>query len=248
MPSTFLFRFKGKMKFEPGQFVQAALDHFGEVTLAPCSDPQIKDSFELCIRGVGSTTNEMVKLLPGDKLKIRGPYGIGWPLLDLNWHDIVIITGGLGLVPLRPLIFELLKNRINYNKISIFAGFKSSDHILFEKDLLEWKKAKIEVNAVCELATDDFWGTKGLITAPLAAAKLNAKKTTVLICGPEVMVPYCNEILFEKNITSKQIYISYERRMECGIGVCQHCSCGKLLVCTDGPVFRFDRIEKEILK
>ncbi|MEI6499071.1 MAG: FAD/NAD(P)-binding protein [bacterium] len=248
MPSTYLFRFKGKIKFEPGQFFQVALDHFGEGTFAPCSDPKDKNSFELCIRGVGSTTNQMIQLLPGDKLKIRGPYGVGWPLHELNWHDVVIIAGGLGLVPLRPLIYELIRNRINYNKISIFAGFKSADHILFESDLLSWRKAKIEINAVAELATDKFWCKIGLITEPLSIAKINPKKTKVLICGPDIMVPYCNKVLFDKKIKPNQIYISYERRMECGIGICQHCSCGKFLVCKDGPVFRFDQIEKEILK
>ncbi len=248
IPSTFLFRFKGHIKFEPGQFVQAALDHFGEGTFAVCSDPHNKDYFELCIRGCGSTTNAMIGLLPGDKMKIRGAYGKGWPLIDLNWRDVILIAGGLGLVPLRPLIYELIRNRINYNQIKIFAGFKSADHILFEADLKSWKKSKIDVIAVAELATDKFWGKRGLITEPLAATKLSAKKSTVLICGPDIMVPYCNKVLFDKKIKPEQIYISYERRMECGIGICQHCSCGKLLVCQDGPVFRFDQIEKEVGK
>lgn len=246
-PSTFLFRLRGKLKFAPGQFVQISLDHFGEATFAPCSDPENNAFFELCIRGCGGTTNELIKLLPGDSMKIRGPYGNGWPIAKLLGKEIVLIAGGLGLVPLRPLIFELIRNKKEFKKIVLIAGAKSDHHLLFEEDLLSWAKKLNQIEAYVENRQRDFWGKKGMITEPLKTLKLS-KKTIALLCGPEVMVPYCNDILLKNDVLEKNIYISFERRMECGIGICQHCNIGKYLVCRDGPIFALDTIKKELKK
>lgn len=246
-PSTFLFRFRGRLNFSPGQFVQAAFDRFGEATFAPCSDIENKEFFELCIRGCGATTNQIIKLLPGDKLKIRGPYGNGWPLAKLLGKEIVLIAGGLGLVPLRPLINELIRNKSEFKKISLIVGAKTDHHLLFENDLIAWKKKINQVEAYVEHRDRDFWGEKGMITEPLKKLRLD-KKAVALICGPEIMVPYCNDILLSKDVLEKNIFISFERRMECGIGICQHCNIGKYLVCQDGPVFSLDKIKGELNK
>lgn len=247
-PDTFLLRMAGKIQFKPGQFCQVDLPHVGEATFAYCSDPKEKKFFELCIRGCGSTSNAVTRLMPGEKMNIRGPYGNGWPTKELRRHNIILIAGGLGLVPLRPLIFEMLHERKNFGKITLIAGGKTSEHILFESDLITWKKKLDKVIAVAEYVEGDFWGAKGLITAPIEKLEIEAKKTMSLICGPEVMVPFVNNVLLDKGLAENQIYISYERRMECGIGVCQHCNIGKYLVCKDGPVFRYDLIKPELDK
>lgn len=246
---TFLFRIKGKMDFSPGQFVQVKLDHFGEATFAPCSDPENKTSFDLCIRGCGTTTNQIIKLLPGDMLKIRGPYGNSWPIAKLLDREIVIIAGGLGLVPLKPLILSLLQNKTEFKKITLIVGTRSCHDLLFQKDLELWQK-KINVRVAAEHVTKGFlpFVEKGIITQPIADIKINAKNTRVLMCGPEVMFSYCNKILLEKNISEKNIFISFERRMECGVGICQHCNIGKYLICKDGPVFPLDKIANELNK
>ena len=244
-PSTFLFRLKGKLDFQPGQFVEISSDHFGEATFAPCSSPSNEKYFEVCIRNCGSTSHHLADLMPSDEMSVRGPYGNGWPTNKLKGKDIIMIAGGLGLVPLRPLILSMLEKK-NRN-MTIVAGFRSSEHLLFEQDLKCWSKI-FKVNAMAEVATTHFWGQKGMITDGIDKLKLNHKKTIVLICGPEMMVPFCIEELAKKGITDSQIYISYERRMECGIGVCQHCSIGKYLVCADGPVFAYDKIKGEVGK
>lgn len=246
-PSTFLFRLKGKLKFAPGQFVQVSLEHYGEATFAPCSDPGNQDFFELCIRGCGGTTNELIKLLPGDSVQIRGPYGNGWPMAKLLDKEIVIVAGGLGLVPLRPFIFELIGNKTEFKKIILIAGAKSNHHLLFENDLLSWKKKLNQLEVYVEYRDRTFWGEKGRVTEPLKKLALN-KKTLALLCGPEVMIPYCNDILLNKGIPEENIFISFERRMECGIGICQHCNIGKYLVCEDGPIFSLNKIKEELRK
>ncbi|MFA6963431.1 MAG: FAD/NAD(P)-binding protein [Patescibacteria group bacterium] len=244
-PSTFLFRLRGNLKFMPGQIVEISSDHFGEATFAPCSSPSNEKYFEICIRNCGSTSHHLADLMPGDEMSVRGPYGIGWPIEKLRGKEIVMIAGGLGLVPLRPLISSMLEK--NQKNIAVVAGFRSSEHLLFENDLKSWSKI-FKVHAMTEVATERFWGEKGLITDGIEKLKLNHKKTVALICGPEVMVPFCIEELAKKGIQDNQIFISYERRMECGIGICQHCSIGKYLVCKDGPVFAYDKIKGEIGK
>lgn len=240
-----LFRLKGRLDFEAGQFVEASMPHFGNITLAPCSSPKNKKEFELCVHSVGSTSNAMIELLPSDKINLRGPYGHGWPTDKFHGHNLVIIAGSMGLVPLRPILLDL-ENKIHFGKISLFAGFKKPEDVILEPDLKRWKK-KLKVHAVVEQTDHKFWGGRGLITEPLETATID-KKSIVLMCGPEAMYSHCDEILNQKGILDKQIHVSLERRMECGVGLCQHCSCGKHLVCQDGPVLRYDKIKSEVSK
>lgn len=241
-----LFELAGKFNFSPGQFVQILLDHYGEATFAPCSDTNNKKTFQIAVRACGNVSKQMVKLLPGNKIKIRGPYGNGWPMAKLLGKNVLIIAGGMGLVPMRPLIIEMLRYKEEFKKINLVSGFKTDGHIIFDEEFIAWAK-KIEVDLYCEIVGHNNIAEKGMITKPLENLTLN-KNTVVLICGPEVMLKFCNDILLKKGVKKENIYISFERRMECGIGFCQHCSIGKYLVCKDGPIFPLSKIEKEIGK
>jgi len=247
-PETFLFCLKGKLMFEPGQFVQVSLPHYGEATFAPCSDPDEKEFFELVIRACGNTTNQLVKLLPGDFMELRGPYGHGWPMGKLIGKNVVLVTGGIGIIPLRPLIFQLFKYKKEFKKLTLLSGYRTADFVTFKNDYQKWLKqfnyAKVAVEKSCK----DWWGEVCMPTDLIQNMKLSHKDTVVLICGPEVMFKFCIDVLHKKNIPNNQIYISFERRMECGIGLCQHCNIGKYLVCQDGPIFRWDIIQPELDK
>ncbi len=245
---TVVFKIAGKINFSPGQFVQVSLPHFGEATFAPCSDPNQKKYFSLCIRNQGSTSEALTKLQVGEEISILGPYGKGWPVDKLIDKNILLIVGGMGIVPIRPLIFELLKYRKEFKKISLLAGFKTPHHILFEEDFLIWKNKLDYLRVAVEKDDKNWWGQSCMITELIKKKKINQKNTVILMCGPEVMFPHCNKILFNKKIDKKNIYVSMERRMECGIGLCQHCNIGKYYVCKDGPVFRWDIIEEELNK
>lgn len=247
-PNIFLFRLKENLSFSPGQFVQVNSPRYGEATYVPCSNPKEKNFFELCIRGCGNTSNQLIKLLPGDKINLRGPYGNGWPFSKLLGHDILIIAGGMGMVPLRPLIYEILRYRREFKKINFVAGFKTDRHILFKEDLIDWQSKFDQFKLCFEHQYDKSFGQKGMITDGIAETQLNPKKTIVLMCGPEIMYSFANEILAEKGIPENNIYISFERRMGCGIGICQHCNIGKYLVCRDGPVFTLAKIKSELGK
>jgi len=248
-PDTFWFRFKGKLNFKPGNFIQAYIPHVGEATFAPCSSHRDKTGFELVVRAVGNTTKQLVKLLPGDKLAIRGPYGNSWPLGSMLEKNVLIVVGGMGIVPLRPLIFELEKYKKNFKKISVLAGFKTPHHVLFEKDFKRWRKVLNHVSVATEKTEKNWWGDVCMITESIAKLKFNSNNTKVMMCGPEIMFSHCNDILHgKKRIKHKDIFISFERKMECGVGLCQHCNIGKYLVCKDGPIFRYDKIMTELKK
>jgi len=247
-PDTFLLTISGKLKFEPGQFVQVSLPGVGEATFAPCSNPRSIDKFQLMIRACGSTTNQLVKLLPGDSILIRGPYGKGWPIGKLIGKNVLLVTGGLGIVPLRSLIFELIKYKKEFKKIFLLSGFRTSHYVLFEEDYKKLRSYVDYLKIAVEKSDKNWWGETCMTADLIKNIQLSPKNTIVLICGPEVMFKFCLDELTKKKIPAKNIYISFERRMECGVGICQHCNIGKYLVCQDGPVFRWDIIQPELNK
>ena len=247
-PDTVLFTLAGKIKFDSGQFVQVSLPGVGEATFVPCSNPLNTSEFQLMIRACGNATNRLVELLPGDSMLIRGPYGNGWPIGKLIGKNILIITGGLGIVSLRPLIFELLKYKKEFKKISILSGFRAPHCVLFENDYKKLSAAVNYLKVACEKSDKHWWGETAMTAELIKNMKLSKADTIALICGPEIMFKFCIDELIKKNIPSKNIYLSFERRMECGIGICQHCNIGKFLVCKDGPVFRWDIIKPELNK
>ncbi len=247
-PETILFTLKGSFEFLPGQFVQAMLPRYGNITLAPCSDPEIKNSFQLCVRAAGSASSKITELSPGDNLKMRGPYGKGWPISKILGKNVTLIAGGMGLVPLRPIIYYLTKYRSEYKKINLITGFRTDHHVVFKNELLKLKTKISELDIEVEHIIDkSFPADQGLITQPLEKIKFD-KNSLVLMCGPEVMTNHCIPILLNGGVEENNIYISYERRMECGIGICQHCNIGKYKVCEDGPVFSYDKIKSELTR
>lgn len=247
-PDTILFTIGGNLNFASGQFVQIAVDHIGEATFAPCSDPEQKGHFDICVRSAGNLSSHLAELLPGDFINMRGPYGNGWPLMKMIGHNVMIIAGGMGMVPMRPLLSDLTHNKSEFRKTYLVGGFKTNDHVLFAEDLLALKKNFAEMIICAEHTSGDSWVEKGMITESVEKINITDKNTIALICGPEIMYPECIKILTEKGIAEKNIYLSYERRMECGIGACQHCNIGKYLVCKNGPVFSWDRIKTELGK
>ena len=246
-PETVQLKLKGKFIFEPGQFLQASLSNYGEGTFAPCNNPKEKTNFEVCVKSFGNLSRQMIQLLPGDYLKVRGPYGNGWPIGKIIGKNILIIAGGMGLVPLRPLIYEILENREDFKQVKFLAGFKSPHHILFTDDLENWQKKLNYFNLCLEYGQCELNHEKGFVMSALKDIEID-KNTIVLMCGPEIMYHYCLPLLKNHKIPEENIYLSYERRMECGIGACQHCNIGKYLVCENGPVFRYDIIKDEIGK
>ena len=229
---------------DPGQFVEASLFGIGEAPISIASSPTVRNSFDLCVRRVGRVTTEMHKLEAGDEIGIRGPFGQGFPIRILEGNDLLFVAGGLGVVPLRSLINYVIDNRRDFGKVNILLGCKTPDSMLFGDEVAEWNK-RLDVNFNCTVdrADPDWAGNVGLITSLIPGISLDVDRTFAIVVGPPVMYKFVIKELLAKKIPERQIYVSLERHMKCGLGRCGHCQIEDIYCCQDGPVFCYERIK-----
>ncbi|MDD5538429.1 MAG: FAD/NAD(P)-binding protein, partial [Candidatus Omnitrophica bacterium] len=236
-----LFRIEldGKKDLEhvPGQFVQVSLFGVGEAPISVCSSPTEKGFFELTVRRVGGLTTAMHKLETGSVLGIRGPFGKGFPLDAMRGNDLLIVAGGLGIVPLRSLIHYILDQRKDFGDVQILLGCKTPKDMLFGEEVEAWqKRADIKFNCTVDRADPDWKGNVGLITSLIPGASIEPKKTYAVVVGPPIMYKFVIVELLKKEIPGHQIIVSLERKMKCGLGKCGHCQIRGVYVCQSGPV------------
>lgn len=227
--------------FNPGQFLEVSVLGVGEATFVPCSAPSNKESLEIVVRKVGRVTTALHNKREGEILGIRGPLGNGFPLEELSGRDLILVAGGLGIVPLRPLLLFSLERRNKFGKISLFYGAKTPKEFLFQEEISLWEKVASIYQSV-DLPDKNWSCDVGMVTAPLKKAELPRSRKAAILCGPPIMCRSVIEILNKKGFKNSEIYLSLERKMHCGIGKCQHCVVGKSYVCQDGPVFRYDEL------
>lgn len=240
-----------RFSFSPGQFVELSLPKVGEAPFAPCSAPGEK-YFELCVRRVGRLTEKIHEMKVGDTVGLRGPYGHGWPRSagpnpaqrgGPSNKNLVIVVGGLGLIPLRTLILGKEKFLDKDAKLQIFYGAKNPDEMLFRDEYDQWRKKKIEINLTVDKECAGWEGCTGLVTSLFDKFPL-AENRRVFLCGPPMMYKPAIAKLKEKGVTDEDIFLSLERRMHCGTGVCQHCAVGPYYTCKDGPVFAYNKTKE----
>ncbi len=234
----------GSLDHEPGQFVMVSAFGIGEIPLSVCSSPTDRGAFQLCVRKVGKVTEAMHRLEAGDEIGIRGPYGKGFPIRILEGNDLCIVAGGLGIAPLRSLINYVLANRRDFGKVHILLGCKTPRDMLFVDELDTWKK-RMDVYYECTVdkAAPDWAGNVGLITTLIPGVDLEPERTFAIVVGPPVMYKFVIKELLAKNIPERQILVSFERHMKCGMGKCGRCQIQNLYCCQDGPVFNYDDIK-----
>ncbi len=229
----------------PGQFMMLSLFGIGESAIS-LSDTSNNGSVTTTIRNVGSVTNAILRLKEGDFIGIRGPYGNGWPLERAEGKNVLIVVGGMGIVPLRGVVNYIKNNRKKFGDLEIIYGARTPDDMLFRYEFEKWKQIKntrldltvdelpIETTSKCKI---------GLVTSCFPSMKTHHKNAIVLVCGPEIMMRYAAKCLETIGFKDRQIYLSLERRMKCGIGKCGHCQIGLKYVCKDGPVFNYADIK-----
>jgi len=249
-PDTYLFRLEKtvknkkdskKISYEPGQFYQVSVVGFGEAPISVCS---YSDEFlEFNVRAVGDVTNEIVKLEPGDTLWLRGPYGTHYPMKEMIGKSLVIVGGGTGVAPLRGVIKYIEKHRADYDRVHLFIGFRSPEAIIFKKDIDLWNRI-FDLHFTVDKADSSYKGKVGLVTQVCEESGLDCNNKAAIVCGPPAMIKFTIIVLEKMGFSHSQIYVSHERRMKCGVGMCGHCMISGIYVCKDGPVFRYDQIEK----
>ncbi len=232
-----------KFSFLPGQFNMLYVFGVGEAAISISSDPVKINTIEHTIHRVGTVTAALAHMKKGNVIGVRGPYGAGWNLDAAKGKDVCIATGGIGLAPLRPVIYSLLKNRDDYGRIVILYGGRSPLDLLFRVELEKWEdEENIEVLVTVDRADSSWKGHIGVVTSLLSYIKLDTRNTIAYVCGPEIMMKYTIDELVRRGLSDEQVFLSMERNMKCAVGFCGHCQYGPTFICKDGPVFPLPRI------
>jgi NAD(P)H-flavin reductase len=232
--------------FLAGQFMMLAAPGIGGVAISVSGDPAASDSTLVhTIRAMGAVSAALCDTGPGTVLGVRGPFGTSWDIDSAAGRDLVIVAGGVGLAPLRPVVLGALGARGRYGRVVLIAGARTPAEFLFRGELDAWAVRNNDLEA--ELTIDQpivGWdGAVGFVTEPLARLSLDPRNTTAFLCGPEPMMRFCARVLLGRGMQPADIRVSLERNMQCGIGLCGHCQLGPILVCRDGPVVDWELAE-----
>lgn len=249
---TFHFNFKDKklgeeFTFDSGQFGEYSVFGIGEAPFCISSSPTRRDHLEFAVKRVGRVTNALHRIGVGAEIGFRGPYGNSFPLDYLRGKNLVFVAGGIGLAPLRSLIWNVSDNRDRYQKIDIIYGARSPSDLCFSYDLESWSQDKtINTVTTVDEGDKDWAGREGFVPQVLEQVAPSAKNTVAVVCGPPIMIRFTFPVLDKLGFTPEQILTTLEKRMKCGIGKCGRCNIGDIYVCRDGPVFSYAQIKNFI--
>lgn len=234
-------------RWEPGQFTMVYAFGVGEIPVSISGDPFQQERLVHTVRDVGPVSHAIAAARPGDVLGVRGPFGRGW--LAHGWPadsaDVVVVAGGLGLAPLRPIVYGLITHRARFGRVTLVIGARTPADLLYTREYEAWRACGLDLRVTVDRAEPNPDGTAwsgavGLATGPLADSPLDPALTTAFLCGPEVMMVAAAEALTARGVPEKHILLSLERSMKCGIGVCGHCQLGPDLLCRDGPCVTYE--------
>lgn len=229
--------------FLPGQFNMLYVFGIGESAVSLSGDPARADRLVHTVRAVGPVSRGIDRLSSGAAIGLRGPFGSHWPLEQAAGADVLIVAGGLGLAPLRPVLYGLLAARSRFGRVVLLCGARSPADILFRAELEQWRRAgTIDVEVTVDHAFVDWDGQVGVVTRLISRRHFDPSGTIAMVCGPEIMMRFAIAACRDAGLPDEAIYVSMERNMKCAIGHCGHCQFGPAFVCRDGPVLRADRI------
>ncbi len=233
----------GRAPFLAGQFNMLYVFGVGEVPMSITGDPADQNTIVHTTRSVGMVSAAIGKLKRGDMVGIRGPFGTPWPMEEAAGKDVVVVAGGIGLAPLRPVIYHLLADRAKYGKVALIYGTRTPADILYPKELAKWRsRLDFRVAVTVDRAPAAWRGSVGVVTTLIPKVSFDPRRTIAMVCGPEVMMRFVARELEVRGVEKNQIYISMERNMKCAVGFCGHCQLGPQFICKDGAVFRYDRM------
>jgi NAD(P)H-flavin reductase len=229
----------------PGEFMMMYAFGIGEIAISVSGVPTVTDdSITHTIRSVGAVSRALHDAQPGAVIGMRGPFGTDWGLTEAVGRDLVIVAGGVGLAPLRPVVLGALADRDRFGRVALIAGARSRNDFLYDEELADWGRGgSIEVHLTVDVPVQGWPGEVGFVTEPLRRLPLRPDRTTAFLCGPEPMMHNGAQELLRKGMAANDIRVSLERNMQCGIGWCGHCQLGPLLLCRDGPVVGYDVAE-----
>lgn len=230
-------------RFEPGQFSMLWVFGVGELPISISGNPARHDRMTYTVRSVGKATHALVSQAPGNSVGVRGPFGTGWPAEAAKGRDVVIVAGGIGLAPLRPMIYQVLENREQYGRLVLLYGARSPRELLYRKELAAWaRQPDTQVLVTVDYGGLSWHGHVGVVTSLFKYARLRGPRSVAMVCGPEIMMRFVTRELESHGLGRKDIYLSMERNMKCAVGFCGHCQYGPHFICKDGPVFTYEQM------
>jgi NAD(P)H-flavin reductase len=233
----------GDFRFKSGQFVMCTVFGAGEFAASLPPSPE-GERLHLTVRRVGSVTRALHGLAPGDKIGIRGPFGNGFPFAEIRGKNIIYVAGGIGLIPLRSSIVNVLQHRAEFGRILLLYGARTPRDLMYQYNLREWEAFEgFETYITVDVPDAQWRGATGLVTSLFYQAKLPVDNTVAFVCGPPIMFNAVISELLKWGFQDDCIISTLERHMKCGMGKCQHCAIGRTLVCTDGPVYTYRQIK-----
>jgi len=241
---TFVLKPKENFSFATGQFIEMTVPGLGEAPFTPSSDPGRKEKIDVTIMSVGAVTSKLHTMNKGEVVGIRGPYGKGYPLDSFKGKDILIVGGGVGLAPLRSLLFSLFSDIDNYNKVVLRYGARTPADMVYKDAVPEWaKKKKVDIVTTVDVGEPTWKGNVGLVTTILKDLPIDIKRAACIVCGPPIMMKFVTLKVLDIGFKPQDIYLSMEKSMSCGLGKCGHCRVGKYYACKDGPVFSYEQLK-----
>lgn len=234
--------------FLPGQFNMLYAPDVGEAAISIAGPTTDRQRWVHTIRSAGRTTDALTRARVGDVVGLRGPYGKGWPLAQADGKDLILVVGGLGLPPLRPILYEVLARRDRYRRVEIAYGARTPKDLVYYDEIQEWRARKdLRFQVTVDRAGPDWYGDVGIVTQRIPDMRFEAGSTVAFLCGPEIMMKGTAKALAERGVPMSSVYVSMERNMKCGIGQCGHCQFGPFLLCRDGPVLPYASVERYLM-
>jgi NAD(P)H-flavin reductase len=231
-------------QFLPGQFSMLYVFGVGELPISISGDPERLGELVYTVRSVGQATLALVTRKPGESVGIRGPFGTSWPMAKARGKDVIVVAGGIGLAPLRPAVYHILRHRGDFGRLIVLYGARSPKDLLFKKELQAWSYLpETQVLSTVDYGGLSWRGYVGVVTTLFKMVRLQGKNTVAMLCGPEAMMRYVVRELEMRGLPKEQIHLSMERNMKCAVGFCGHCQMGPYFVCKDGPVFDLNQIQ-----
>ena len=230
----------------PGQFAMLYAFGAGEVPISYSGDPRRPERVHT-LRAVGAVTRALGEAPVGTELGVRGPFGRGWPLDEAEGRHVVVLGGGIGLAPLRPVLYALAAGAPRAARVTVLHGARTPQNLLFEASLAAWREqAGFAVQTIVDRASTDWTGRVGVLPALLDRLEGPLEDALVFMCGPEVMLRYGVRSLIRRGVPPTAIHVSLERNMQCAVGSCGHCQLGGVFVCRDGPVFPWPEVASRL--
>jgi NAD(P)H-flavin reductase len=241
--ATFELTASAPFAFSAGQFNMLYAFGLGEVAISISGDPGEEGRIVHTVRAVGAVSSALARLRRDRVIGVRGPYGSSWPVAESEGSDIIVVAGGLGLAPLRPVIYRVLAHREHYGRVVLLYGARGPSEILYRRELEAWRRRlDVDIEITVDHAGADWRGNVGAVPALLPRAPVDPDHTVAMVCGPEIMMRFTVDALRQRGLAMDRIFVSMERNMKCATGLCGHCQFGPAFVCRDGPIFRYDRI------